>query len=70
MRPGWKIIAPKPEEAELTERHYRIGKDLAADADAVVEVTLQRPRLTDARFRLPARALPACAAWITVIRST
>ena len=45
VRPGWKIIAPKPAEVELGERHYRIGKDLAADAEAIVEVTLQRPRL-------------------------
>ena len=43
--PGWKIIAPKPEQVELTEKHYRIRKDLEAGGEAKVEVTLQRSRL-------------------------
>jgi hypothetical protein len=45
VRPGWKIIAPEPEAVELTEGHYRIHKDLEADSEATVEVTLQRSRL-------------------------
>ncbi len=45
VRPGWKIIAPEPEDVELTESHYRIRKDLEADSEATVEVTLQRSRL-------------------------
>jgi hypothetical protein len=45
VRPGWKIIAPKPEDVELTEKHYRIRKELEADSEATVEVTLQRSRL-------------------------
>ena len=45
VRAGWKIIAPEPEDVELTEGHYRIHKDLEADSEATVEVTLQRSRL-------------------------
>ncbi|MEE8187752.1 MAG: DUF4139 domain-containing protein [Kiloniellales bacterium] len=45
VQPGWKIIAPKPEQVELTEKHYRIRKDLEAGGEAKVEVTLQRSRL-------------------------
>lgn len=45
VQPGWKIIAPKPEEVELTESHYRIRKEMKADSEATVEVTLQRSRL-------------------------
>ena len=45
VRAGWKIIAPGPEDVELTESYYRIHKDLEADSEATVEVTLQRSRL-------------------------
>ena len=45
LQPGWKIIAPGPEDVERTEGHYRIRKDLAAGGEATVEVTLQRTRL-------------------------
>jgi hypothetical protein len=45
VRAGWKIIAPEPEDVELTESHYRIHQDLEADSEATVEVTLQRSRL-------------------------
>ena len=45
LQPGWEIIAPKPEDVELTESHYRIREDLEAGAEAAVEVTLQRSRL-------------------------
>jgi len=45
VRAGWKIIAPGPEDVELTESYYRIHKDLEADSEATVEVILQRSRL-------------------------
>ncbi len=45
VQPGWKIVTPGPEDVELTEGHYRIRKDLAADSEAIVEVTLTRERL-------------------------
>lgn len=45
VRPGWKIITPNPEDVTLTKSHYRIRKDLEADSQATVEVTLRRPRL-------------------------
>ncbi len=45
VQPGWKIVAPGPEDVELTEGHYRIRKDLEADNEATVEVTLRRERL-------------------------
>ncbi len=45
VQPGWKIVAPGPEDVELTEGHYRIRKDLAADSEATVNVTLRRERL-------------------------
>ncbi|MHA1153931.1 MAG: hypothetical protein ACTSQ7_14940 [Alphaproteobacteria bacterium] len=45
VQPGWKIVTPGPEEVELTEGHYRIRKDLEADSEATVEVTLRRERL-------------------------
>ncbi len=45
LRQGWKIIAPEEDRVDLTESHYRIGKDLDADEEATVEVTLQRSRL-------------------------
>ncbi len=45
VQPGWKIIAPGPEDVELTEGHYRIAKDLEAGSEATVEVTLRRERL-------------------------
>ncbi len=45
VQPGWEIIAPGPEDVELTEGHYRIRKDLEAGSEATVEVTLRRERL-------------------------
>jgi len=45
VQPGWKIVSPGPEDVELTEGHYRIRKDLAADSEATVKVILQRERL-------------------------
>jgi hypothetical protein len=45
VQPGWKIVAPGPEDVELTEGHYRIRKDLEADSETTVEVTLKRERL-------------------------
>ena len=45
LRAGWKIIAPGPEDVEMTEGHYRIHKDLEAGSEATVEVVLQRSRL-------------------------
>jgi hypothetical protein len=45
VQPGWKIVTPGPENVELTEGHYRIRKDLAADSEATVDVTLRRERL-------------------------
>ena len=45
VQPGWKIVAPGPEDVELTAGHYRIRKDMAADSEATVEVTLRRERL-------------------------
>jgi biopolymer transport protein ExbB/TolQ len=44
----------------LTEGHYRIRKDLAADSEATVEVTLQRERLQSIQLvRLTAQQIVA-----------
>jgi hypothetical protein len=60
VQPGWKIVAPEPEAVELTEGHYRIRKDLAADSEATVEVTLQRERLQSIQLvRLTAQQIVA-----------
>jgi hypothetical protein len=45
LQAGWKIIAPTPDEVELTESYYRIREDLEADSQKTVQVTLQRTRL-------------------------
>ena len=45
VRPGWQLVTPKPAEVDLTERHYRIRRDLAAGAEVTIAVTLRRPRL-------------------------
>ena len=60
LQPGWKIIAPGPEDVERTEGHYRIRKDLAAGGEATVEVTLQRTRLQSIQLaRLTAQQIVA-----------
>ena len=45
LQAGWKIIAPTPDEVELTESNYRVHEDLEADSQKTVSVTLQRTRL-------------------------
>jgi hypothetical protein len=45
LQAGWKIIAPAPDDVELTESHYRVHEDLEADSQKTVQVTLQRTRL-------------------------
>ena len=60
VQPGWKIVAPGPQSVELTDAHYRIRKDLAADSEATVEVTLQRERVQSIQLvQLTARQIVA-----------
>ncbi len=60
VQPGWKIVSPGPENVELTEGHYRIRKDLEADSEATVTVTLQRERLQSIQLvRLSAQQIVA-----------
>ncbi len=42
-RTDWRLVEPSEEEVELTERHYRIERALAAGAEVAFEVTLERP---------------------------
>jgi hypothetical protein len=42
-RADWRLVEPREEEVELTDRHYRIERALAAGAEVAFEVTLERP---------------------------
>ena len=42
-RTDWRLVEPREEEVELTDRHYRIERTLAAGAEVAFEVTLERP---------------------------
>ena len=42
-RTDWRLVEPSEEEVELTDRHYRIERALAAGAEVAFEVTLERP---------------------------
>ncbi|MEM7226883.1 MAG: DUF4139 domain-containing protein [Pseudomonadota bacterium] len=49
-RPGWELVAPPAEEVEVSEQDYRIAAEIDAGTEALLQVTLERPRLQAIRL--------------------